>query len=77
MTPKPKRSKTARRLRLKKIPVLAYLEPEQAEALKELSKRLKQPQQFFIRQGVEWALDRYSRGVFPLFIEQRRLAKMK
>jgi hypothetical protein len=72
-----KRSETARKLRLKKVPVIAYLEPEQADALKRLSEQSGQPQQFFIRQGVEWALDRYSRGVFAAFIEQRRRKSLK
>lgn len=75
---KPKKSKTATTLGLKnKVPVIAYLEIKQAEALKKLSAETGQPQQFFIREGVRWALDRYTRGVFSVFIEQRRRKQEK
>ncbi len=47
------------KLRLVKIPVQAYLEPEQAKALKALSDRTRVPQQTYIREGLDMVLAKY------------------
>lgn len=58
------RKKTAaqNKLRLTKVPVQAYLEPAQAEALKALSDKTRVPQQAYIREGVDIVLAKYRRG---------------
>jgi hypothetical protein len=71
-----KRTKTSIKLRLKKVPVLAYLEPEQAAELKALSERTRVPQQVYIREGIDWVLDRHSpENMFKRFIEMKRRTK--
>jgi predicted DNA-binding protein len=71
-----KRSKTSIRLRLKKVPVLAYLEPEQVTALKALSERTRVPQQVYLREGVEWVLEKHNRPApIKRYIELKRRAK--
>ena len=47
------------RLKLHKIPVIAYLEPEQRSALRELSLRTHVPQQVYLREGLSWVLQKY------------------
>jgi hypothetical protein len=54
---KAKKSSASTKLRLVKIPVQAYLEPEQAAKLKALSERTRVPQQVFLREGVEYVLE--------------------
>lgn len=57
------RKKTKRNtLRLKKIPVQAYLDPEQAEGLKALSAATRVPQQAYIREGVDIVLAMYRKA---------------
>jgi predicted DNA-binding protein len=53
--------KTSSKQRLIKIPVQAYLEPEQAMALKALAERTRIPQQFYIREGIEAVLAKYGK----------------
>lgn len=57
-----KKSATSSKLRLLKKQVIAYLEPEQAEELKELSDRTRVPQQVYMREGVDMVLAKYRRG---------------
>lgn len=57
-----KKSGAQRRLRLIKIPVQAYLEPEQATELRALSERTRVPQQEYIREGIDAVLAKYRRG---------------
>jgi hypothetical protein len=56
-----KRTMAQETLRLTKIPVQAYLEPEQAADLKALSARTRVPQQAYIREGVDLVLARYAK----------------
>ena len=65
---KRKKLKTSSKDRLLKIPVQAYLEPEQAEALKALSKLTRKPQQEYLREGVDLVLARYAKA--PSYVEQ-------
>src|ERR1700690_1112690 len=58
MASKPKASS---KLRLQKIAVQAYLEPEQAKELKALSARTRVPQQVYIREGLDEVLAKYRR----------------
>jgi predicted DNA-binding protein len=51
-----KKSGARHKLRLIKVPVQAYLEPEQAAELKALSERTRVPQQAYLREGVEYVL---------------------
>jgi hypothetical protein len=51
---------TNSRDRLRKSQVSVYVEPEQAAALRELSKRTRIPQQVFLREGVDLVLQRYK-----------------
>lgn len=53
--------KKSSKARLIKIPVQAYLEPEQAEALKVLSTQTRIPQQVYIREAIAALLAKYSR----------------
>jgi len=46
--------------RLKKIQIAAYLEPEQAEALKALSARTRVPMQVYLRDGLELILQQHG-----------------
>lgn len=55
----PKKTGAQKRLRLIKISVQAYLEPEQVKALRELSVRTRVPQQVYIREGVDAVLAKY------------------
>jgi hypothetical protein len=57
-----KKTGASSKLRLIKIPVQAYLEPEQAEALRELSERTRVPQQVYIREGINHVLEKYRRS---------------
>lgn len=57
---KTKASKTSSKDRLQKIPVQAYLEPEQAAALKSLSQITRVPQQVYIREAVDLMLAHYQ-----------------
>jgi hypothetical protein len=54
-----KKTSASSKLRLIKKPVQAYLEPEQAEALKALSQRTRVPQQAYLREGIEYVLAKY------------------
>jgi hypothetical protein len=58
---KSKTSSASSKLRLIKIPVQAYLEPEQAAALKTLSALTRVPQQAYIREGVDIVLTKYRK----------------
>ena len=55
------KTKSQRTLKLIKVPVQAYLDPEQADALKALSVRTRIPQQAYIREGVEHVLAKYAK----------------
>ena len=55
-----KKTASQEKLRLTKIPVQAYLDPEQSEALKVLSAQTRVPQQAYIREGVEYVLAKYK-----------------
>jgi hypothetical protein len=57
-----KKTGAQKRLRLIKISVQAYLEPEQAAELRTLSERTRVPQQVYIREGVDAVLAKYRRG---------------
>ena len=48
-----KKSALQDRLRLVKVPTMAYLDPEQAVALRELSAKSGKPMQSYLREGVE------------------------
>lgn len=54
-----KRTSAQKTLRLKKVPVQAYLEPEQAAGLRALSERTRVPQQEYIREGIDVVLAKY------------------
>jgi len=58
---KAKRKKKSSRARLRKVALMCYLEPEQVEALRLLSEQLRQPVQFFVRQGVDHVRNQYRR----------------
>ncbi len=47
----------------KKAMVVAYLEPEQKEALKQLSTITRVPQQAYIREAIDMVLDRYKKDL--------------
>jgi hypothetical protein len=47
--------------RLKKTQIAMYLEPEQAEALKELHRRTRVPMQVYLREGLDYVLRRYAK----------------
>lgn len=47
--------------RLKKAQLSFYPEPEQYEALKQLSDRTRVPQQAYIREGLEMVLEKYKK----------------
>jgi predicted DNA-binding protein len=46
--------------RLKKILVSCYLEPDQLELLKELSKRTGAPMTHYMREGIALVLEKYG-----------------
>jgi hypothetical protein len=48
------------RERLKKSQVSVYVDPEQAAALRELSRRTRVPQQVYLREGLDLVLQRYK-----------------
>lgn len=52
----PRKTSTSSKSRLTKVPVQAYLEPEQVAELKALSERTRVPQQVYIRDGIEYIL---------------------
>lgn len=55
-----KKTSASSKLRLKyKVPVQAYLEKEQAAALKALSARTRVPQQVYLREGIDHVLEKY------------------
>ncbi len=55
-----KKTSASSKLRLIKVPVQAYLEPGQARALKALSQRTRVPQQSYLREGIEYILEKYK-----------------
>jgi hypothetical protein len=59
---KAKKSAASTKLRLIKIPVQAYLEPEQASELRALSERTRVPAQAYIREGIDVVLAKYRRA---------------
>jgi hypothetical protein len=60
MASKPRRTKSQEILGLIKRPVMVYLDPPQADALKALSARHGRPQQQFLREGLEYILKKYG-----------------
>lgn len=52
--------KKSSKSRLIKIPMMMYLEPEQAEALKALSAQTGVPQQVYIREAIAVLLAKYA-----------------
>jgi len=56
-----RKSSASSKMRLIKIPVQAYLEPEQAAGLKALSDQTRVPQQAYIREGIDAVLAKYKR----------------
>ncbi len=57
-----KKSAMQNRLRLLKVPTMAYLEPEQAGALRELSAKSRKPMQSYLREGVDLVLAKYGKA---------------
>lgn len=58
-TTKRKKTSSSKR-RLRKVPFQAYLHPEQAEGLRELAERMREPQQRYVREGVDLVLAKYK-----------------
>jgi len=56
-----KKSALQDRLRLVKVPTMAYLDPEQATALRDLSTTSGKPMQSYLREGVDLVLAKYRR----------------
>ncbi len=56
-----KKSALQNRLRLVKVPTMAYLDPEQAAGLRELSAKSGKPMQLYLREGVDLVLARYRK----------------
>jgi hypothetical protein len=56
---KSRTSSPSSKVRLIKIPVQAYLEPEQAAELRALSDRTRVPAQAYIREGIDVVLAKY------------------
>jgi Ribbon-helix-helix domain len=54
-----KKTALQNRLRLVKVPTMAYLDPEQATALRELSAKSGKPMQSYLREGVELVIAKY------------------
>lgn len=46
--------------RLKKISASVYLEPEQDRKLRQLSKRTRVTQQAYLREGLNYVLEKYA-----------------
>jgi hypothetical protein len=57
-TKRPRRPPNAKRLQ--KTQLALYVEPEAAEALKELSERTRVPQQVYLREGLDAILAKYA-----------------
>ena len=57
-----KKTKPTNAKRLVKTQVIAYLEPEQATELKDLSERSRVPQQVYMREGVDMVLKKYRKA---------------
>lgn len=57
-----KKSAASSKLRLLKKQVIAYLEPEQAKELKDLSDRTRVPQQVYMREAVGMVLAKYRKS---------------
>jgi hypothetical protein len=57
-----KKSALQNRLRLVKVPTMAYLDPEQAAALRELSAKSGKTMQSYLREGVDLVLEKYGRA---------------
>jgi hypothetical protein len=55
-------AKRARKSRLKKAALPFYPEPESAQQLRELSARTRVPQQVYLREGLDYVLDKYKRA---------------
>ncbi len=53
--------KNSSKLRLKKAQLSFYPEPEQYEALKQLSAKTRVPQQAYLREGLEYILAKYKK----------------
>jgi predicted DNA-binding protein len=47
--------------RLKKVATTLYLEPEQADSLRQLSERTRVPQQAYMREGIALVLAKYAK----------------
>lgn len=60
-TRKPKSTKPNARQRLRKVALMAYLEPEQAAALRDLSSKTGAPVNYYVRRGVDLVLAEYSK----------------
>ncbi len=56
-----KKSALQNRLRLVKVPTMAYLDPEQAAGLRELSAKSGKPMQSYLREGVDLVLAKYRK----------------
>jgi hypothetical protein len=69
------KAKLSSKQRLVKIPVQAYLEPEQVAELKALSERTRVPQQAYLREGVEHVL-KFHRERLPGGKGNRHTAKL-
>lgn len=52
-------------IRLKKILVSCYLDPEQLDRLKELSHRKGEPMTYYLREGVALVLEKYAEKAKP------------
>jgi hypothetical protein len=57
-----KKSALQNRLRLVKVPTMAYLDPEQATALRELSAKSGKPMQSYLREGVDLVLAKHGKA---------------
>ena len=57
-----KKSALQNRLRLVKVPTMAYLDPEQAVALRDLSAKSGKPMQSYLREGVDLVLEKYGKA---------------
>jgi hypothetical protein len=57
-----KKSALQNRLRLVKVPTMAYLDPEQAAALRELSAKSGKPMQSYLREGVDLVLAKHGKA---------------
>ena len=57
-----KKTALQNRLRLVKVPTMAYLDPEQAAALRELSSKSGKPMQAYLREGVDLVLAKHGKA---------------